>query len=181
MMSWTDLIEKESQQLPEDPSNVQILQSAPQPTTIFQLFSEAVPSPFRPERPGHIREDLVELMMMQNAQMHQIIMNNMSVSALNTFNYTPETARINMVFEEEPDIYHHYYPPVPGFCYPGWVQLPQPPTQVPSPVLQNSRTLQEPPQHAQQMQTISRDRKVVPPTPPPSAQTVDADIPLTPE
>lgn len=31
--------------------------------------------------------DLVELMMMQNAQMHQVIMNNMTMSALSSFGY----------------------------------------------------------------------------------------------
>ncbi|XP_048018846.1 proline-rich protein 29-like isoform X1 [Megalobrama amblycephala] len=157
MMSWTVSNEKQSLQIPEDPSNVQILQPpAPQPTTIFQQFSAAVASPFAPVRPGHIRGDLVELMMIQNAQMHQIIMNSMSMSALNTFNYThtPEqNARINMVLEEEPDIYHHYYPPGPGFCYPGCVPLPQQLIQAPPPVLQN---IQEPPRHAQPVHTKCR-------------------------
>lgn len=32
--------------------------------------------------------DLVELMMIQNAQMHQVIMNNMTMSALSSFGYT---------------------------------------------------------------------------------------------
>lgn len=32
--------------------------------------------------------DLVELMMIQNVQMHQIIMNNMTMSALNSFGYS---------------------------------------------------------------------------------------------
>ncbi|XP_051742269.1 proline-rich protein 29-like [Ctenopharyngodon idella] len=178
MMPWTVSNEKQSLQLREDPSNIQILQQpAPQPTTNLQQFSAAVASPFAPVRPGHIREDLVELMMIQNAQMHQIIMNSMSMSVLNTFNYThaPETARINMVLEEEPDIYHHYYPPGPDFCYPGWVPLPQQLIHAPPPVLQN---IQEPPQHAQPVHTKCRDRKAVPPPPPPSAtQAVGADIP----
>ena len=32
--------------------------------------------------------DLVELMMLQNAQMHQVIMNNMTMSALSSFGYS---------------------------------------------------------------------------------------------
>lgn len=32
--------------------------------------------------------DLVELMMMQNAQMHQVIINNMTMAALSSFGYT---------------------------------------------------------------------------------------------
>ncbi|XP_051572220.1 proline-rich protein 29-like [Myxocyprinus asiaticus] len=180
-MSWTDSNEIHNQQWPEDLSNVHILrQPASQATTILQQFPAAVSSPFAPVRPGHIREVLVELMMMQNAQMHQVIMNNMTMSVLNTFDYahTPET-RIDMDLEEEPDVYHHYYPPVPSLFYPGWVPLPQPLIQAPSPLLQNA---QDPSQPAQPARTEYRDRKAVPPPPPPSAtQTVGADIPPAPE
>lgn len=40
--------------------------------------------------------DLVELMMMQNAQMHQVIMTNMTMSALSSFGYmqAPEVSKI---------------------------------------------------------------------------------------
>nr|XP_025037244.1 proline-rich protein 29 [Pelodiscus sinensis] len=60
-----------------------------QPVTIFQQIPGLL-SPFaQPVRPGHIREDLVELMMIQNAQMHQVILNNMTLSALASFGYSP--------------------------------------------------------------------------------------------
>lgn len=43
-------------------------------------------------------KDLVELMMMQNAQMHQVIMNNMTMSALSSFGYmqAPEVNKLLM-------------------------------------------------------------------------------------
>ncbi|XP_051570729.1 proline-rich protein 29-like [Myxocyprinus asiaticus] len=65
---------------------------APQATTIFHQLTEAVTSPFAPVHPGHIREELVELMMIQNAQMHQVVMNNMTIFVLNSFDctHTPE-------------------------------------------------------------------------------------------
>ncbi|XP_050954843.1 proline-rich protein 29-like [Labeo rohita] len=179
MMSWTNFNEK---QWPEDSFNVQILQQpAPQATTIFQQFPATEASCFAPGHPGHIRKDLVELMMIQNAQMHQITMNNLTMSVLNTFDYThtPENARINMVLEEEPDIYHHYYTPMPGLSYPGWMPFTQPPIQTSPHDLQN---IQEPPNPAQPVHMKYKQRRTVPPPPPPSAaQTVDADNSPAPE
>uniref|UniRef100_A0A452HSD6 DUF4587 domain-containing protein n=1 Tax=Gopherus agassizii TaxID=38772 RepID=A0A452HSD6_9SAUR len=45
-----------------------------------------------PAQPGHIREDLIELMMIQNAQMHQVIMNNMTMATLASFGFSPAPA-----------------------------------------------------------------------------------------
>ncbi|XP_074796771.1 proline-rich protein 29 isoform X2 [Natator depressus] len=60
--------------------------------TVFQQIP-GILSPFtQPVRPGHVREDLIELMMIQNAQMHQVIMNNMTMAALTSFGFSPAPA-----------------------------------------------------------------------------------------
>uniref|UniRef100_UPI003AAD5720 proline-rich protein 29-like n=1 Tax=Centroberyx gerrardi TaxID=166262 RepID=UPI003AAD5720 len=127
---------------------------------------------------GHVKEDLVELMMIQNAQMHQVIMNNMTVSALSSFGYSgppPEPAATrNLVIiqegEDDPEEYHHYYQPAPCLSYPAWLPRPMP---HPTLVYQDPTEVLEPassPSH--------RDRRAVPPPPPPSAAgTVGADVP----
>ncbi|XP_018960509.1 uncharacterized protein C21orf58-like, partial [Cyprinus carpio] len=60
-----------------------------QPATIIQqlpqqqpLIAQIPPPQTFPYRTGSIKEDMVELMLMQNAQMHQIIMQNMMLKAL---------------------------------------------------------------------------------------------------
>ncbi|XP_076122743.1 proline-rich protein 29-like [Alosa pseudoharengus] len=146
-----------------------------QPTTILQHlpFSMAPPPPAL--RPGHVREDLVELMMIQNAQMHQVIMNNMTMSALSSFGYSNSPSP--EVCEEDPEVYHHHYPPSPYHTYPAWMPFSQPYIQPLASVLpansepQESREEIQPPPEP-------RDRRAVPPPPPPSATgTVGADIP----
>ncbi|KAM4698122.1 uncharacterized protein C21orf58 homolog [Rhinophrynus dorsalis] len=67
------------QQLPQQPATI-IQQLPPQQPLITQI-----PSPqqtLQPARSGSIKEDMVEMMLMQNAQMHQIIMQNMMLKAL---------------------------------------------------------------------------------------------------
>ncbi|KAI4876652.1 hypothetical protein NFI96_014734, partial [Prochilodus magdalenae] len=149
----------------------------PQPVTLFQQLPAAVASPAPSMRPGHIREDLVELMMMQNAQMHQVIMNNMTMSALSTFGYShmPEHADSLEAADDNPDVYHHYYPYAPEFSHPVWM----PPLAEPQmPQLQTVPSFQHPPYLPHTVHTQHRDRKAVPPPPPPSATgTVGADIP----
>ncbi|KFP81970.1 Uncharacterized protein C21orf58, partial [Acanthisitta chloris] len=62
----------------------------PQPATIIQqlpspspLITQIPPAqPFTGPRSGSIKEDMVEMMLMQNAQMHQIVMQNMMMKAL---------------------------------------------------------------------------------------------------
>ncbi|KAE8283435.1 Proline-rich protein 29 [Larimichthys crocea] len=122
---------------------------------------------------GHVKEDLVELMMIQNAQMHQVIMNNMTMSALSSFGYTnassgPVQASRDLVIIEEneadPEIYHHYYQPALYLSHPGWL-------------LSQATLVHQDPNKA----TCSpphRDRPAVPP-PPPSPNTtgtVGADV-----
>ncbi|XP_065606720.1 uncharacterized protein C21orf58 homolog isoform X4 [Cyrtonyx montezumae] len=67
-----------------------LIQMPPQPATIIQQLPQpppliaqipAAPS-FAYPRSGSIKEDMVEMMLMQNAQMHQIIMQNMMLKSL---------------------------------------------------------------------------------------------------
>ncbi|XP_069490137.1 proline-rich protein 29 isoform X2 [Ambystoma mexicanum] len=113
-------------QQPGDPHTSQrvhiIQQPIPQqPTTIIQQLPGAFTPLSQPIRAGRAKEDLIELMMIQNAQMHQVIMNNMTISALSSFGYSapPPAPKINVVpleiEDEEADIvYHHHYDPYPG-------------------------------------------------------------------
>ncbi|KAG8451960.1 hypothetical protein GDO86_003955 [Hymenochirus boettgeri] len=66
------------QQLPQQPATI-IQQLPPQQPLITQIPS---PQAMQPVRSGSIKEDMVEMMLMQNAQMHQIIMQNMMLKAL---------------------------------------------------------------------------------------------------
>ncbi|XP_069094201.1 proline-rich protein 29 isoform X1 [Pleurodeles waltl] len=159
---------------------VQIIQQPipQQPTTIFQQ----IPGSFSPisqtVRRGSAKEDLIELMMIQNAQMHQVIMNNMTISALSSFGYsaTPPAPKINVapleIEEEETDVvYHHHYEPYPGHYQflPRW--QPHQPHQ--EPVVRHINMDPYPPSLARQAV-----QRAVPPPPPPSATgTVGADIP----
>ncbi|XP_013926959.1 PREDICTED: uncharacterized protein C21orf58-like isoform X3 [Thamnophis sirtalis] len=65
--------------LPQQPAT--IIQQIPsyQPPLITQIAS---PQSFSVPRSGSIKEDMVEMMLMQNAQMHQIIMQNMMLKSL---------------------------------------------------------------------------------------------------
>uniref|UniRef100_A0A3Q1H982 DUF4587 domain-containing protein n=1 Tax=Anabas testudineus TaxID=64144 RepID=A0A3Q1H982_ANATE len=105
----------------------EITKALQQPTTILQQLPAAMMPPglapsIRPS--GHVKEDLVELMMIQNAQMHQVIMNNMSMSALRLFGYSSPAPGTEVKNEADPEVYHHYYEPAPHLSYPPWV-LPQ--------------------------------------------------------
>ncbi|XP_061463486.1 uncharacterized protein C21orf58 homolog [Rhineura floridana] len=82
--------------LPEQPRIIQ--QTLPQqPATIIQQIPQhpplitQIPSPqsFPGPRSGSIKEDMVEMMLMQNAQMHQIIMQNMMLKSLPPPAYSP--------------------------------------------------------------------------------------------
>ncbi|XP_061079333.1 proline-rich protein 29-like [Conger conger] len=149
-----------------------------QPTTVIQQIPSAMPPPGPAVRPGHVREDLVELMMIQNAQMHQVIMNNMTMSALSAFGHgqppppAPEVFRYPVIVEDEdPEVFHHHYPPASLPSYPAWIPPPQP---HPQPTI----IYQDPAEHRDPGPSSRRDRRAVPPPPPPSATgTVGADIP----
>ncbi|KAL7860610.1 hypothetical protein AOLI_G00169590 [Acnodon oligacanthus] len=175
-MAWTEATQPQFQS--DDWSNISIVQQPlPQPVTLFQQLPAAVASPVPSVRSGHIREDLVELMMIQNAQMHQVIMNNMTMSALSMFGYTqtPELARPVAPAEDDSEVYHHYYPYAHGLSHPVWM----PPLGEPQmPQLQSIPSFQDRPQLPHTIHTQHRDRRAVPPPPPPSAAgTVGTDVP----
>ncbi|KAL1771829.1 hypothetical protein HispidOSU_026896 [Sigmodon hispidus] len=64
-------------QVPQPPAT--IIQQLPQQPLITQI---SPPQAFPTQRSGSIKEDMVEMMLMQNAQMHQILMQNMMLKAL---------------------------------------------------------------------------------------------------
>ncbi|ELV13262.1 hypothetical protein TREES_T100008086 [Tupaia chinensis] len=63
--------------VPQPPAT--IIQQLPQQPLIAQI---PPPQVFPTQRLGSIKEDMVEMMLMQNAQMHQVIMQNMMLKAL---------------------------------------------------------------------------------------------------
>ncbi|KAM3870973.1 uncharacterized protein C21orf58 homolog [Diretmus argenteus] len=65
------------QTIPHQPAT--IIQQLPQQPLITQI---PPPQPYPAPRSGSIKEDMVELMLMQNAQMHQIIMHNIMLKAI---------------------------------------------------------------------------------------------------
>uniref|UniRef100_K7G6W8 DUF4587 domain-containing protein n=1 Tax=Pelodiscus sinensis TaxID=13735 RepID=K7G6W8_PELSI len=125
-----------------------------------------------PSHPPCTLADLVELMMIQNAQMHQVILNNMTLSALASFGYSPALPAAQKIIQvkllpllaedEEADlVFHHHYAPYPS---PPWPPLAQP-----------AAWAQEPPR----VRYVGLDPpRLVPPPPPPSATgTVGANVP----
>ncbi|XP_053116543.1 proline-rich protein 29 [Hemicordylus capensis] len=139
-------------------------------------------------RTGQMREDLMDLMMIQNAQMHQVIMNNLAVSALGYFGHSPpqpaaQVSHTPWQVEDDDDdpvplVFHHHYAPYPSTIpFRAW---PQPPSQS-SAWPQQQPTIRHvgPDNWEMKFQATGRqDGKVVPPPPPPSATgTVTADIP----
>ncbi|XP_074116932.1 proline-rich protein 29 isoform X1 [Sminthopsis crassicaudata] len=153
----------------------QLLPSAPSVTILQSLPRVWVP----PHQPGHIKEDLLSLMMLQNIQMHQLLMSRLTMSALDS---KLLTSQVNMLSlqdeegeeeEEETLVYHHHYlpwsapAPVPLLPYP----VPNP-HQSWFPDVSESRIL------PRDSQLIPSARRGVPPPPPPSATgTVGADVP----
>ncbi|KAK2826425.1 hypothetical protein Q5P01_020639 [Channa striata] len=143
--------------LPQPPRIIQ--QTLPQqPATIIQQLPQQqpliaqIPPPqlYNAPRSGSIKEDMVELMLMQNAQMHQVIMHNMMLKAMPPVNlsqpggpshYATHSTCLgqdchpaNPIFLR-PDMkprgsdvhHHHHYGPTPGapqlppISYPTWL------------------------------------------------------------
>ncbi|XP_078539945.1 uncharacterized protein C21orf58 homolog [Lissotriton helveticus] len=73
---------------PQQPATI-IQQLPPQQPLITQI---PAPQSFPQQRSGSIKEDMVEMMLMQNAQMHQIIMQNMMLKALPPMAFSPAAA-----------------------------------------------------------------------------------------
>ncbi|NXL85276.1 PRR29 protein, partial [Alectura lathami] len=156
------------QALPAVPCPPGAVPVSPQPVTILQQLPGTV---VQPTGAPHLRGDLIELMMIQNSQMHQVVMNSLAVSALMSFGFGPSpTAAQTPVVplqpeeEEEAMVFHHHYVPYPG----------------PAPVLAWPFPAQAVgPVAVRHLGTAAEDGEVaVPPPPPPSATgTVGANVP----
>ncbi|XP_008147645.2 proline-rich protein 29 [Eptesicus fuscus] len=153
--------------------------AAPMPwVTVLQPLPWAVPPP--PPQPGRVKEDLMELLLLQTAQMHQLILGRLVAAALNPWpafsgpqvhvegpTEEREEEEDLAAQEEGPLVFHHHYLPGP----PPWPApfLPAPPPQPP---------LQDAPRIPQRPPARKRGVRAVPPPPPPSATgTVGADVP----
>ncbi|XP_057629286.1 proline-rich protein 29 [Chionomys nivalis] len=147
--------------------------------TILQPFPWTVPSPL--PQPSRVKEDLLELMMLQNAQLHQLLLSQMVAGALNPGPEGPspqvytdsQQEQVEEEMEareqEEPVVIHHHYLPGPMTLWPVSF-LPVPPHQPP---WQGAPRIQHQPPASRQGEV--RD---VPPPPPPSATgTVGVDVP----
>ncbi|NXD87675.1 PRR29 protein, partial [Halcyon senegalensis] len=144
-----------------------------QPVMILQQLPGTVAALAPAARSPHVRGDLIELMMIQNSQMHQVVMNSLAVSALTSFGFGPSPAAAQAIVvplqteeEEEAVVFHHHYVPYPG----------------PAPVLAWPVLVQDQrPAAVRYLDTgsLAEDGEVeVPPPPPPSATgTVGANIP----
>nr|DBA22144.1 TPA: hypothetical protein GDO54_013206 [Pyxicephalus adspersus] len=156
-----------------------------QPTIIQQLPTDFIAPLSYPVRQGRAKEDLIDLMMIQNAQMHQVIMNNMAMSALSSFGYgapqpprQPSAVPVQVEEEEETIVYHHHYEPFPAnyTAYQGYPTAPMP---APAPMPQHEPIIRHLNMDTQPASPIrNTDLRPVPPPPPLSATgTVGADIP----
>ncbi|XP_067570231.1 proline-rich protein 29 isoform X1 [Pseudorca crassidens] len=155
--------------------------------TIPQPLLWAIPPPS--PRPGRVKEDLLELMMLQNAQMHQLLLSGQVAAVLNpglawsrpqvylegqqeaAYEEEEETE----AQEEGPLVFHHHYLPClmpalgPLLSWPA--PLLSPP--LPQPCLQHLARVQHYPSTSGK-----RGTRAVPPPPPPSATgTVGVDVP----
>ncbi|NXC33549.1 PRR29 protein, partial [Campylorhamphus procurvoides] len=114
--------------------------------------------------------DLIELMMIQNSQMHQVVMNSLAVSALTSFGFGPSQNAAQALVplqpeeeEEEAVVFHHHYIPYPGpVPIPEWLD----PMRDRGPAVRYLGPLAE------------DEASAVPPPPPPSATgTVGPNVP----
>uniref|UniRef100_A0A671WN18 Zgc:112416 n=1 Tax=Sparus aurata TaxID=8175 RepID=A0A671WN18_SPAAU len=126
------------QTLPQQPAT--IIQQLPQQQPLITQIPP--PQPYPAPRSGSIKEDMVEMMLMQNAQMHQIIMQNMMLRAMPPLglsppggpsHYAPPKAYLGQVHTNTHSLgtavhHHHHYgsnpaaqqlPPIIG--HPTWI------------------------------------------------------------
>uniref|UniRef100_A0A8C9KJH0 Proline rich 29 n=1 Tax=Panthera tigris altaica TaxID=74533 RepID=A0A8C9KJH0_PANTA len=148
----------------------------------------AEPSPATPT-PGSSAPDLLELMLLQNAQMHQLLLSRLVAAALHPGPAPPqphpqvylegqqeeyEEEEEKQAQEEGPLVFHHHYLPCPvpspGPLLPWPVPFLSPPPH--QPYLQDTSRIQHHPPAS------GRRGRAIPPPPPPSATgTVGADVP----
>uniref|UniRef100_A0A286XLT8 DUF4587 domain-containing protein n=1 Tax=Cavia porcellus TaxID=10141 RepID=A0A286XLT8_CAVPO len=95
-----------SHHVPQPPAT--IIQQLPQQPLMAQI---PPPQAFPAQRSGSIKEDMVEMMLMQNAQMHQILMQNMMLkalpSALDPRGTRPAVLRAER--QKPPAVHHHHH------------------------------------------------------------------------
>uniref|UniRef100_A0A673VE68 DUF4587 domain-containing protein n=1 Tax=Suricata suricatta TaxID=37032 RepID=A0A673VE68_SURSU len=118
----------------EPPRIIQHLAPQPPATIIHQLPQQPLVAQIPPlqafptQRSGSIKEDMVEMMLMQNAQMHQIIMQNLMLKALPSggsqaapLHPAPQdpqgapAVHLRAQRQKPPSVHHHhhYAPPAP--------------------------------------------------------------------
>ncbi|XP_071433184.1 proline-rich protein 29 [Pithys albifrons albifrons] len=147
-----------------------------QPVTIVQHLPGpgAVLAPPRDPHPsGELRDgsDLIELMMIQNSQMHQVVMNSLTVAALTSFGFGPappaaQALAVPLQTEEEEEeavVFHHHYMPYPG---PVPIMAWQDPPWDGGPAVRHVGSSAE-----------DEDRAVPPPPPPSATGTVGPNVP----
>uniref|UniRef100_A0A8C2N7V2 Proline rich 29 n=2 Tax=Cricetulus griseus TaxID=10029 RepID=A0A8C2N7V2_CRIGR len=162
--------------------------AAPMPwVTILQPFPWTVPSsPL--SQPSRVKEDLLELMMLQNAQTHQLLLGQLVAGALSPGPEWPhpqvytdsqqeqvEEEMETQEQEQEPVVFHHHYLPCPVTVLGPMTLWPASFLSVPphQPPWQGAPRIQHQPPASRQ-----GDMRDVPPPPPPSATgTVGADVP----
>ncbi|XP_077037235.1 uncharacterized protein C21orf58 homolog isoform X4 [Agelaius phoeniceus] len=123
--------------MPAQPAT--IIQQLPHPSPVITQIPPA--QPFAAPRSGSIKEDMVEMMLMQNAQMHQIMMQTMMLKALPPALLTQlggataplpqqdlQLAAPLAVKAERPKVpvvhHHHHYPPTGVFPVPPSTEQP---------------------------------------------------------
>ncbi|KAH0626819.1 hypothetical protein JD844_002056, partial [Phrynosoma platyrhinos] len=82
----------------------------------------------------HSATNLMELMMIQNAQMHQVVMNNMAMSVVAQFGNNPaQVSHVLWQIEDNeegdpaPCVFHHHYAPYPSTLpFVAWPSTSQP-------------------------------------------------------
>ncbi|XP_035972175.1 proline-rich protein 29 isoform X1 [Halichoerus grypus] len=157
--------------------------------TVLQPVTWAVPPP--PPQPGRVKEDLLELMLLQNAQTHQLLLSRLGAAALHpgpaschpqVYLEGPqeeeeEEEEEMQAQEEGPLVFHHHYLPCPMPVLGPSLPWPVPFLSLPphQPHLQDTARIQ----HCPPASGKRRGRTItVPPPPPPSATgTVGADVP----
>ncbi|XP_059865723.1 uncharacterized protein C21orf58 homolog [Delphinus delphis] len=118
-----------------DPRQITQHPAPPPPTTIIQQLPQQpliaqIPPPqaFPTQQSGSVKEDMVEMMLMQSAQMHQILMQNLMLRALPPSALAPAPLRLppqdpqwarpavlRAKRQKPPSVchHHHYAPPAP--------------------------------------------------------------------